>query len=136
MENNRPMVWVWVIVMKDNKVLLWKRKWDHGNNLYWFPGWHLEFWEEIIDCAKRETLEETNIEVQNEQIIWTTNDIFKDKNKHYITIFVLCEYKNWEVTVMEKDKCESWDWIEWDKIPENIFLPIKNLQKQWYHPFK
>lgn len=136
MENLRPKVWIWVIVTYKNKILLWKRKNSHWNNLFWFPGWHLEFWEEIIECAKRETLEEANINLENLKIVWVTNDIFKEENKHYITIFVLWEYKNWELKIMEPNKCEKWEWIQWDKMPENVFLPIKNLQKQWYNPFK
>lgn len=56
-----------------------------------FPGGHLEYGEEITDCAERETLEETGLNVKGRKIVSVTNDIFTDLGKHYITMFVLCD---------------------------------------------
>jgi len=61
MEN--PKVGVGVIIVKDNKVLMQKRINAHGNGSWSFPGGHLEFNEELEDCAKRETLEEAGINI-------------------------------------------------------------------------
>ena len=55
-----------------------------------FPGGHLEKGEGIFDCARRETLEETGLEVKDLKFVTITNDIFEAENKHYITIFVSC----------------------------------------------
>ena len=60
--DNRPKIGFGVIVIKDNKVLLGKRKNAHGEGFWCFPGGHLEFNEEIGDCAVREVKEETGIE--------------------------------------------------------------------------
>jgi len=46
------------------------------------------------------------------------------------------KYNGGEVKVMESEKCESWEWVEWDKMPESLFLPIKNLLKRGDNPFK
>ena len=56
-----------------------------------FPGGHLDYGEEIFACAERETLEETGLVVRGVRIIATTNDIFVESSKHYITLFVQCE---------------------------------------------
>lgn len=56
-----------------------------------FPGGHLEYGEEIIECAERETLEETGLNVQGRDIVAVTNDVFTELGKHYITLFVVCE---------------------------------------------
>lgn len=56
-----------------------------------FPGGHLEYGEEIIDCAERETLEETGLKVKGRDIVAVTNDVFTELGKHYITMFVVCE---------------------------------------------
>ena len=63
--DERPKVGVGVIIIKDGKVLLGKRKNAHGEGSWSFPGGHLEFNEELFDCAKREVLEETGIKIKN-----------------------------------------------------------------------
>ncbi len=135
MDNLRPKIWVGVIVHKDWKILFGKRKNAHGDGTRQFPWWHLEFWEEVFDCAKREVLEETALNIKNLQIGPYTNDIFDKETKHYITLFVVSEYDSWLLQIMEKEKCDAWEWRWRDEIPENIFLPIQNLIKQWFNPF-
>ncbi len=123
-------VWVWVIIYKDAKVLLWKRKNSHWEYTWWFPWWHLEFWESFEDCAKRETLEESWITLKNIKYFWTTNDIFTEDNKHYVTIFMKSEYNSWEVQLLEPENFIKWEWFDKQNLPENLFLPIKNLLKE------
>ena len=123
-------VWVWAIIYKWDKVLLGKRKNSHWENTWSFPGWHLEYWESFQDCATRETLEETWIILKNIKYFWTTNDIFTEDNKHYVTIFMRWEYNSWEVQLLEPEKCIEWKWFDKDKLPEHLFLPIHNLLKE------
>ena len=131
--DKKPKVGVGVIVIKDNKVLLGKRKGSHGEGSWCFPGGHLEFNESLENCAKREVLEETGIKIKNIRFETITNDIFKEEGTHYITIFMLCEYDSGESKVMEPEKCEKWDWFEWNSLPEPLFLPVQNLLKKGYN---
>lgn len=130
-----PQVGVGVIVRKDNQVLLGKRKNTHGEGTWSFPGGHLEFNEEIDDCARREVWEEVGISVKNVKYATFTNDIFENEGKHYVTLFVVCEYQGGKVRVKEPHKCEEWCWFEWDNLPQPLFLPIQNLLKQNFSPF-
>jgi len=132
---NRPKVGVGVIVIKDNKVLLGKRKSSHGTGSWCFPGGHLEFGEAVEDCARRETFEETGIKVKNIRMGMFTNDIFEKEGKHYITLFAVCNYDSGKLKVMEPEKCEKWEWFKWDNLPNPLFVPIENLLKQGYNPF-
>ncbi len=134
--NNRPKIGVGVIVIKGNKVLLGKRKNVHGEGTWCFPGGHLEFGEKIEECARREVEEETGIRIKNLRIGPFTNDIFREEGKHYVTLYVISDYDSGEVRVKEPEKCERWEWFEWDKLPSPLFLPIQNLLKQGYNPFK
>ncbi len=118
-----------MILYKDGKVLMGKRKNSHGAGAWSFPGGHLEFMEEIEDCAKREVLEETGVEIKNIERVNYTNDFYKDLDKHYITCFVKADYASGEVQVMEPEKCESWEWFSRTELPSPLFLPIENLLK-------
>ncbi len=129
-----PKVGVGVCIMKENKVLLGKRKGAHGSGSWSFPGGHLEFNESWEECAARETLEETGIKIKNIRFGTVTNDIFKKENKHYITIFMLAELDCGEVKIMEPEKCEKWEWFDWGSLPQPLFVPLQNLLKENYNP--
>lgn len=132
----RPKVGVGVIVMRGDLVLLGKRKNSHGSQTWNFPGGHLEFGESIAECARRETREETSLEIKNLTYGPYTNDIFTKEGKHYITVFVLAESESGEPKVMEPNKCERWGWFGWDELPQPLFLPSQNLMKINFSPFK
>jgi len=135
MRKERPKIGVGVIIIKGNKVLLGKRKNSHGKGCWCFPGGHLEFNEEIENCAIREVEEETGIKIKNLKRVTFTNDIFKKENKHYVTLFLVADYLSGKVRLKEPEKCEKWKWFKWNKLPSPLFLPIKNLLKQNFNPF-
>jgi 8-oxo-dGTP diphosphatase len=135
MENNpRPKVGVGVIVMRDGKVLMHKRKGDHGGGTWSFPGGHLEYGETPEQRALREVAEECGIAVRNLRRGPYTNDVHEHEGKHYITLFVLADYAGGQPQVLEPEKCERWDWFAWDRMPEPIFLPIRHLREQGFSP--
>ncbi|MFH1978348.1 MAG: NUDIX hydrolase [Candidatus Aenigmatarchaeota archaeon] len=136
MEKQRPQVGVAVIVVKNNKVLLLRRTNSHGEGTWNFPGGHLEFNESLEDCSKRETLEESDITIKNIKFASLTNDVFKEKKKHYITIFMISDWKSGEAKIMEPNKATNIGWFEWDNLPQPLFLTEESLLKQGYNPFK
>ena len=134
--DEKPNVGVGVIVIKGNKVLLGKRKNSHGEGSWCFPGGNLEFGEELEECAVREVLEEAGIKIRDIRFGTFTNDIFEKEGKHYVTLFLISNYAYGELVVKEPEKCEGWDWFEWKNLPQPLFLPIQNLLKQEFNPFR
>lgn len=124
MENNRPKVGVGVMIFKDGKVLLGKRKGSHGEGEYSFPGGHLEYMESFEDCAIRETKEECGLEIDNIAFQFVAN-VIKYAPKHYVHIGVTADWVDGEPQVLEPDKVEGWDWYEIDTLPEPIFEMCK-----------
>ncbi len=116
-------VGIGIMLFKDGKVLLGKRKSSHGAGEYAWPGGHLEYMESIVDCARREIKEETGMEVQNVRFLRLLN--LKDyKPKHYIDIGLIADWKSGEPQVMEPEKCEGWDWYDLDNLPSPLFVPL------------
>ena len=126
MEQKLVCVGLSVIIYNNGKILLGKRK-GHGEGTWAFPGGHLEFGESWEECAVREVKEETNLEIGNIRFLTVTNDIFKNPNKHYITLFVAADYVSGKVRLMEPVKSSEWRWFETNKIPKPLFLPLINL---------
>ena len=135
MEEKRPKVGVGVIVKRDGKVLIGKRLSKHGETTWGLPGGHLEFMESVEDCARRETKEETAMELGDIEVHLFTNDMFPDTQKHYITLFAVADWKAGEPEICEPAKCEVWEWRTWDDLPEPLFVPMQNLLKTGFDPF-
>ncbi|MGC1176848.1 MAG: NUDIX domain-containing protein, partial [Candidatus Saccharimonadales bacterium] len=103
MTDNRPKIGVGVFVWKDGKFLMGKRLGSHGAQTWSIPGGHLEFGESWEACAKREVLEEAGIVIENVRFLAATNDLFPADKKHYVTIWVECDWKSGEPTLTEPD---------------------------------
>lgn len=128
--SKEPRVGVGVFVWKDGKFLMGKRRGSHGPNTWSVPGGHLELNESWEECAKREVLEETGMEVGNIRFLAATNDIFTQDNKHYITIWVECEWKSGQPTITEPEKWIDHQWRTFKTLPSPLFEPcFKNLKK-------
>jgi 8-oxo-dGTP diphosphatase len=130
-----PQVGVGVIVIKDDKVLMAKRKNAHGDGSWSFIGGHLEFNETPEECARREIEEESGIRVKNIQHAYFTNDIFPTEQKHYVTLFLVAEHDRGEPEIREPDRNEAWEWFSWNELPQPLFIPIQNLLKTGFNPF-
>lgn len=131
-EEKRPHIGVAVIVVRDGRVLLGKRKNAHGAGTWQFPGGHLEYGESIDACARRELFEETGLSITRSRMGPFTNDFFEKENKHYVTLFVIADQTTGEARVKEPDKCECWGWFKWSELPRPRFLPIVNLLSQGF----
>ena len=130
----RPKVGIGVLVVKDNRILMGLRKSTNGINSWAPSGGHLEYGESWEDCARRETLEETGITITNPRFAAVTNDVNPDGTTHYITIFMRADWADGEVVAREPDKCERWEWFDWEALPHPLFLPVEMLLRQGYHP--
>lgn len=136
MKPKRPLIGVGIIIIKNNKILLIKRKNSHGSGTWAFAGGHLEFNEALEECAKREAKEEVGVELKNIKSVAFTNDFFPKEKKHYITLFVQANIKKGTPKNMEPEKSSEIKWFEWDKFPKPLFVPVANLRKQNYNPFE
>ncbi|MDE1967163.1 MAG: NUDIX domain-containing protein [Patescibacteria group bacterium] len=118
-----PKVGIGVMIMKDGKVLLGKRRGSHGKGEYAFPGGHMEYMESFEDCAKRETSEETGMQICNVRFLRLMN-LKQYAPKHYVDVGLIADWQSGEPKIMEPDKVESWAWYDLDDLPDPIFSSI------------
>ena len=120
MSEQHVRVGIGVIVCKDGKFLIQRRKGSHGSGTWSIPGGHLEFNEQFEDTAKREVFEETGVEIKNVRFGALTNDILSDEGKHYVSIWLISDYAGGNERIMEPDKCDRLEWCTFDTIPEPL----------------
>ena len=74
-----------------------------------------ETWEE---CAIRETLEETGLNIHNVQFGHVTNDMMEGEGKHYVTIYMMgeCVCPDTRPQNLEPHKCHGWDSYGWEEL--------------------
>ncbi len=133
--SKRPRVGIGVFIIRDDQVLLGKRKNAHGAGAWSAPGGHLEYQETWAECARREVWEETGLPITNIRFGAITNDIFSEEQLHYITISMVAEYVAGEPKVLEPDKFEELRWFAWENLPQPCFVPLANLKKSGFNPF-
>ncbi|RHZ43459.1 nucleotide triphosphate diphosphatase NUDT15 [Aspergillus thermomutatus] len=146
-----PRVGVGVVILnREGKIILGKRKGSHGAGTWAFPGGHLEFGESFESCAVREVLEETGLPIHDVRFLTVTNDVMEAEGKHYITVYVGAIVKDdtAQPQILEPEKCDEWRWISWEDVrlwfdkqvqtegmetsddQPRLFIPLLNLFRQ------
>lgn len=122
----RPRIGVGVLIINNNnEVLLGLRSSSHGAGEWSFPGGHLEFGETIFEAARREVKEETDLEIENFELVSVCDEMryIKTDGKHYVNLSVLGHLKSGEPKNMEPLKCQEWKWFSLDSLPDALFEP-------------
>jgi 8-oxo-dGTP diphosphatase len=134
MAERETKVGVSVLVNKGDRFLLEKRANVHGAGTWGPPSGHFNFGESIEDCAKRETKEETGVDIDNVKFRVITNDLFEKEQKHYITVWVDAEYVAGEPEVKAPEEESEVGWFSWDALPKPLFLPLQHLLEGKTYP--
>ncbi|KAK6157718.1 hypothetical protein DH2020_011966 [Rehmannia glutinosa] len=138
-EASRPKVAVVVFLLKGKKVLLGRRRSSVGRDTFALPGGHLEFGESFEECAAREVKEETGLDIHKVEYLTVINNVISkvDKPLHIVAIFMrafLADHNQTPQNV-EPEKCEGWDWYDWNDLPKPLFGPLETMAQSGFNPF-
>jgi 8-oxo-dGTP diphosphatase len=123
-EGKIAKVVVGVIIFKDDKVLIGKRRRKHGDGEYSFPGGALEYGEYFEDCVRREVLEEAGIKIKNINFLSIANST-KLFGIHEVQVHFRADWESGEARDLPEERIGSWQWYDLDKIPEPFFFPAQ-----------
>lgn len=137
MEGNYKIYSRWIILNKTGEVLLMKKR--KNQKIWWWewllPWWTLEFWENIEQTLIREIKEETNLEVneinlltQKKMIIWDT---------HWLWIYFVCKVKDEnQLSNLEREKHKTIGFFSLDEIPKMkdymIVKMVSNFSQEYF----
>ena len=76
-----------IVIGEDKKILLVRHR--KGNRLYWvLPGGRLEYGETFVECAIRELIEETGLDIEIEGFCFLSEAIAPDRSRHIVNIYL------------------------------------------------
>lgn len=129
MKPRSPQVGTGVIIIKNGKILLAKRKGSHGAGMWGGAGGHVEFGETPIDAARREVLEEWGISVKNITFLCCSNFLIDEK--HYIDIGFTADIAKGipKIQPDEVHRIEEIKWFDIANMPKPLFPIINNYLK-------
>lgn len=123
----QPRVGIGILVInEEGKILLGERLSYHGKGAWAPPGGHLEMFESIEECVKRELFEETNLVATEIHHGIVSNDIFEESSKHYVTLMMVVTTFEGSLENKEPDKCRGWKWFDYLDLPTPLFTPLAN----------
>ena len=136
---HRPilMVGAVILVMDMQNRLLMMRRSDTGS--WGVPGGATEPGERVEEAAKRETFEETNLEIGEMSLFGVFSGpefYFKYPNGdevYNVTIVYLS--RDWHGEVKLNDEHTEWGWFMATDIPEDLSPPIKPVIEQFQISF-
>ena len=109
-----------------------------GNNEWSLPGGKVDWMENPVDTAIRETWEETRQVIKNPEFVGITNDVWPILNKHFVTIYYVAQASTDDHFLAEPDKCDNSEWIPFNSLKSipNLFTGIANIvdTAYWKHP--
>lgn len=98
-----------------------------GAGTWALPGGKLEMGESIEQCARREVLEETGLEIKSIKKYRFTDDFFDAELRQCVTLYVIALCPEGEVENLEPEFCKQWQWFEISSLPKPLFLPLMSL---------
>ncbi len=122
MERLTLKVAVYIILIKENKILLSRRfntGWQDGN--YGIPSGHLESNETVVEALLRETAEEIGVKLNQKDIKF----VHTMHRKTYIDLYFQAKSWTGEPQNMESDKCDDLQWFPLEGLPENMVPSVK-----------
>ena len=121
----RPKVGLGVLIFKEDKILLAKRKGSHAHaqGVYSPPGGHMEYGESFEESIRREVEEECGLEIQNLKFLCVYNqkEYLPD---HFVNLGFMADWKNGEPQLMEPEKMEEWGWYNLENLPQPLYAMI------------
>jgi len=116
-----------MLMTPDNKVLMGQRKKGEFAGCWCFPGGKLDHGESIMECARRETMEETNLEIgQSSRVFNVANDRVSE-DLHSITFGVIATAFSGDLYTNEPDTIANWKWIAVGELPGDLFPPTQSI---------
>jgi len=120
-----PKVAVGTLVQKDEKLLLVRRKFPPHTNEWSYPSGFVDAGEKVEDAAKREVFEETNINIQMDQLLGVYSSTGDD------IIFIAYSATAINENIVNGPESIDVSWFEVNQLPPLAFEHDNKILQRW-----
>ncbi|TDT68647.1 ADP-ribose pyrophosphatase YjhB (NUDIX family) [Hypnocyclicus thermotrophus] len=131
--NKNPRVRVAGILVKEGKLLLIQHK-KNGKEYWLLPGGGVDFGETMQKALKREFIEETNLNIRVNDLLFISEAIDPNGEKHIINFFFEVEYSSGILKLSKEKRLVDLKYIDINKIDNIVMYP--NIKKELIDYFK
>ena len=80
--------------------------------------------------------EETGLHIQNIEFLTATSNVVSDA-LHIVAIMMRAVLADPDQIPqnLEPEKCEGWDWYDWNDLPRPLFGPLEAMASAGFDPF-
>lgn len=113
--NQTHVLLIDAIVMKEGKILVGQRSYEetHAPGKWSIPGGKVErteggVWNIVEETLKREVLEETGVEIEDEVKLIANNTFIRSTGHHVVALIFLCKWKSGKAKALEDTIDVKW----------------------------
>lgn len=121
----------YVLLERDGKILLGKRRNAFGAGCWSMPAGHIEHGESVMQCAARELKEETGLDASAFEFVAARlippYELNGETAGDYAAFLVRAKGWTGEPSDVEPEKNEGWQWFGPAALPEPLFPPVRLL---------
>ncbi|OLP43478.1 NUDIX domain-containing protein [Rhizobium oryziradicis] len=115
-----PGVGVGLAILKDGKLLLYKRMRPPEVGYWNIVGGKVDVLERSDIAAKREAEEETGLSIGNIEFVSVTEQIVEADRQHWVSLLYKTDDITGEAQLTEPDKLSDFGWFALDDLPEPL----------------
>lgn len=113
--NQTHILLINAVVVKDGKILIGQRSYEesHQPGRWSIPGGKVDktngnVWNIVESTLKREVLEETGVEIEDEVELIANNTFIRSTGHHVVALIFLCKWKSGEAKPLEDTIDVKW----------------------------
>lgn len=136
-EHQKPLIGAYLLLFKDNQILLQKRKSGRLAGQYSLVAGHTEQVEDVIHAIQREAKEESNLlldekDLEVRVVVQRPDALYKQETADIIDFFIYADKYQGNLANNEPDKCSELKFFPINQLPDNILPHVKHVIETFF----
>lgn len=117
---DRPRSGCGAAIVREGRILLLERRREPEAGSWGIPGGKVDWMERLEDAARRETLEETGVELGDIELLCVVDHFEQALHQHWISPVYLAEQSTGEAQLLEPEKHSGIAWFPLAELPARV----------------